>query len=386
MGGPPVSANPLPLSDIVDVAVLGEIEAVWRSFADALRVYGDTRDIAAFESVPGTLVMGKARAKVNISVAHDLQPQTYCPMRRNGIFGDMLMVEIARGCPFACKFCMDSYLTKPYRIRSYADIAGFMKRYATKHEAMGLIALSANEHPYFRRILELAVELGIRTSVPSLRADRLTEDDVELINVAGQRTLTIAPETSFRIRDALDKHIDDDDLYRVASYVAKRGMRLKLYLMVGFPGERREDLDEIVGMISGMRKEGVKELYISVNPLVVKPMTPLQWEPMRQLEDLNNRLNYVVSRVGRRAEASTYGALDAVVQAGISLGDENMGRTLVEVALGGGTRGAWRRALRTGSLVHAFKKRDRLPWEFIQGNVAIDELRRRYEEYIEAVA
>lgn len=384
VGGPPVSANPLPLSDIVDVAVLGEMEAVWGSLVDALRAYGDTRNIDVFESVPGALVMGRTRTRVRIPVAYDLQPQVYCPVRRGGVFGDMLMVEIARGCPFACKFCMDSYLTKPYRMRSYADIAGFIKRHAVRHEAMGLVALSANEHPYFKRILELASELGIRTSVPSLRADRLTEEDVELISRAGQRTLTVAPETSSRIRSALDKHIDDDDLYCVASYVAKRGMRLKLYLMVGFPGERRDDLDEIVNIISKIRKEGTKELYISVNPLVIKPMTPLQWEPMRQLEDLRGRLNYIVSRVGG-VETSTYGALDAVVQAAISLGDENVGRVLVEVAMRGGTRGAWRRALREGMLSHVFKGRDELPWGFIQGDVTIDELKKRHEEYVEAV-
>ncbi len=382
VGGPPISANPLPLSDIVDVAILGELEAVWDGLVDALRAYGSTRNIDVFESVPGALVMGRGRTRVKVSISRDLKPQVYCPIKRRGIFGDMLMVEIARGCPFSCKFCMDSYITKPYRLRSYTDIARFVERYAVRHESMGLVALSANEHPYFKRILELAMELGVRASVPSLRADRLDEDEVDLISMAGQRTLTIAPETSSRMRNALGKHISDEDLYRVATYVAKRGMRLKLYFIVGFPGENKDDLDQITGIVYRMRKEGVKDIYVSVNPLIIKPMTPLQWEPMRGVEDLKNRMDYVTGKL-KGMEVSTYNPLDAVVQAAISLGNENMGKTIVEVALRGGTRGAWRKALRDGSLSHVFKRRDKLPWDFVEGPVTMDELWKGYEEYLD---
>jgi len=98
------------------------------------------------------------------------------------------------------------------------DEAG--KLYSKYGVRPSIVALTANAHPGFKELLAEAARRRLRLSLPSMRAELLDEETVELLAAVGQRTLTIAPETSERLRRALGKEMSNEDVLRVAK---KRG-------------------------------------------------------------------------------------------------------------------------------------------------------------------
>ncbi|WP_054855605.1 hypothetical protein [Vulcanisaeta sp. JCM 16161] len=99
---------------------------------------------------------------------------------------------------------------------------------------VSLIGLSVTDHPGFKELMSFLVnELGLNVSVPSLRVDSLDMDIIKLIAKGGQRVLTVAPESSERLRRALGKGFSDDDIVRAAMEAVNAGIdHLKLYFML----------------------------------------------------------------------------------------------------------------------------------------------------------
>ena len=115
------------------------------------------------------------------------------------------------------------------------------------------MSLSSGDYPH---IEELAVKLeekfrplGIKISLPSLRVGTFEErKGMDTLRRAG---LTFAPEAgSERLRNTLNKKIKDDEIIGKSSIALKSGWRkVKLYFMIGLPGEVSEDLDAITEQI-----------------------------------------------------------------------------------------------------------------------------------------
>ncbi|WP_243674854.1 radical SAM protein [Vulcanisaeta distributa] len=184
----------------------------------------------------------------------------------------------------------------------------------------------------------LVDELGLNVSVPSLRVDSLDRDIIRLIARGGQRVLTIAPESSERLRRALGKGFSDDDIVRVAMDAVSVGIdHLKLYFMVGLPGEGDDDVKSVINLLSRLKRLGIKH-SLSVNPWIPKPHTPLQWLPMANDDIINARVKEL-RNAQTYMEFSTYNILDAKVQALLSLGDRDVGNLIFEASLTGLDRG-----------------------------------------------
>ena len=103
--------------------------------------------------------------------------------------------------------------------------------------------------------------------------------------------MTIAPETgSDRLRRVINKTVTNDEILAAAEQIFASGMEhLKLYFMLGLPGETDEDLVAIrdltlqlkdVMMRHARGRGQIGRIVGSVNPLVPKPGTAYQWLPM----------------------------------------------------------------------------------------------------------
>jgi Fe-S oxidoreductase len=231
---------------------------------------------------------------------------------------------------------------------------------------VALVSLTANASPWFKDVVRGLVARGIPFSVPSLRAELLDEESIDLLARAGQLTLTLAPEASERLREALGKLARDEDFVRAARLAASKGMKVKLYALVGVPGETTDDLRAFAELTRRMAASGVR-LELSVNPLVIKPQTPLQWLPMLPEDELNSRI-----RAARDLYAyerfSYYDPFEALVQGSLSLGDRDALKYIVEVARDGVGRGSWRRATSRGLLSIALRpRRSPLPGATLRG-------------------
>jgi radical SAM superfamily enzyme YgiQ (UPF0313 family) len=373
LGGPPVTANPEPVAEFADAIAVGELEPNWELLVEYM---------ATGDEVEGLYYPQRGAYPVEIRHANDL---TWLDHRRipepESAFS--ISVELARGCPYSCLFCMESYISKPYRPRNWeivlSEVTWLYGKYGVRP---ALVALTANAHPHFKDLLRETVNRGLPLSVPSLRAELLDDESLKLIAEVGQRTVTIAPETSERLRKALGKDMSDEDVVRVARKAAELGLKIKLYMLVGVPCERGEDIEAARRLVAEVKKTGAP-LYLSVNPFVPKPQTPLQYHPMAPLDYLKR----AIEEMGRAPhdQFSYYDPLMAVAQAAIALGGREAARFIEGAATSNSPRVYWRRLLRAGELDYVFKPREEpLPWSHVRGFYTPSQLRKMYEAFLEA--
>ncbi len=360
LGGPPLTANPEPLAELADLIVLGELEAVWGKLVDYMTSGVEVDGVGLYYPTHGA---------VPVSIAWSDSPEVDYRRLPEPQSAFSLSVELARGCPYACLFCMESYITKPYRPRDVERVLEEAESLYKRGVRPSLIALTANAHPQFKKLLESLTARGVPMSFPSLRAELLDEEAVELLYRAGQRTLTIAPETGERLRTALGKRITDTQVLRVVEKAAGLGMKIKMYLMVGVPCEREEDLAAVEELVREVKKRGAR-LYLSVNPLVPKPQTPLQYHPMAPLGELKRKIQRL--RETPHDQFSHYNPKLAAVQAAIALGGREVFQRLVAGSI---SRGGW------WSYVFS-PRREPLPWSHVRGYYSPERLWEMYLRYL----
>ncbi len=383
MGGPTLMANPEPMAPFADVILIGDAEVLIPTLINHYLEYG--KDIEEYAGLVGFYVpsLGKhvvTKAFVkdlsySIRLIHDTAIELSLGSAKP-VFNNPAVLEIMRGCPRSCLFCMESFVNRPVRFADVDEVKGLILNDVNEDKGLingvTLMGLSVTDHPGFRDLMNYLVnKLGLRVSVPSIRVDTLDRDIIELIVRGGQRVLTIAPESSERLRRALGKDFSDDDVVRVASDAMEVGIdHVKLYFMIGLPGEVDDDVGSIIKLLRRLKELGVK-YSLSVNPWIPKPHTPLQWLPMALDEVIKARIK-ALRELRTYIEFTTYNTLDAKVQALLSLGDRDVGDLVLEASLTDLSRGAWRRLLgKYGDLlnkyVYSWKSlNEPLPWSHVE--------------------
>lgn len=363
VGGPPVIANPEPLSEIADVLVVGEIEStVPKLVEEAVAHAGDKRSLLdELRAEEGFYVPSRGDERVYYSYPSSL-PLEFHPAAQvqpeDGEWRRTTMIELSRGCTRGCRFCMEGHIFLPKRDRPLEDILVLAERgsRANSSRHLTLISLSLLDHPRADELLENLAESGYEFSIPSLRLEALTDERLELLARSGQRTLVLAPETaSVQLAKAIGKPLLKERLLEVAAKARKIGFKaLKLYFMVGLPGESEVHVKSVaelvreVAKVSGFR--GSRELKLSVSVFVPKPQTPMQWFGMDEPERVARKLRLLKRELGGLAEVRPYKPAWASVQCVLSRGGREMTKLLLEWAAAGGGLGGWRRAVKSARL------------------------------------
>lgn len=204
---------------------------------------------------------------------------------------ERVSVEIMRGCPGRCRFCQASYCRRPVRFRSEEKVFELAKASyaASGFDTVSLLSLSTADYPHLE---ELAVRLHeyfedkhVGLSIPSLRVDQQLKLVPKLFTSVRKSGLTIAVEAaSERLRQIIHKPLKDSDLFATAEEAYKSGwQKLKLYFMVGLPGETLDDVAAIVELSDRLAKlrrsvDGkTGQINIAVSWFVPKAHTPFQW-------------------------------------------------------------------------------------------------------------
>ncbi|MCI0365545.1 MAG: TIGR03960 family B12-binding radical SAM protein, partial [Phycisphaerales bacterium] len=201
---------------------------------------------------------------------------------------DRIAIEIMRGCPWQCRFCQSTVIKRPLRVRSVETIvqAALESYRNTGHSEISLLSLSTSDYPEFEKLVtrmhEVFTPLGVSISLPSLRVNQQLRSLPRLMKGVRKAGLTLAPEVARDdMREQIRKKIKNDDLYEGCRVAFQNGwQRVKLYFLIGLPGERTADLDGIIDMaehISMIGKEvrgRYAEVTASVSNFVPKPHTP----------------------------------------------------------------------------------------------------------------
>ncbi|MCM8822924.1 MAG: TIGR03960 family B12-binding radical SAM protein [Candidatus Omnitrophica bacterium] len=214
------------------------------------------------------------------------------------IIHDRISLEIMRGCPGHCLFCQAGFCYKPVRKRSADKIIelGLEAYKNTGYEEISLLSFSAGDHPEIEKIVkgltEKFRESNVAISFPSLRIDSFSFHLANRISQVKRTGLTFAPETGESLRPFIGKPISDDKLLMLANEAKKTGWKqLKLYFIIGLPGETDQTISEIENLIKKVSR--IISVKCSFNVFIPKPHTPFQREkfPDRQMyEETRKRL------------------------------------------------------------------------------------------------
>jgi len=422
--------NPEPVAAFVDAFVIGDgeeavVEAVaaWdqarhasrerqlRALAQLPGIYVPRfYDVRYHQTVPGSEQPGtvasvepavpEARLPVLKQVVSDMPPSpTRLIVPTVDVSHNRAAIEINRGCTRGCRFCHAGMVVRPVRERPVQEIVEAVEKILrqTGFEEIGLLSLSPSDYSKIDELVETIMERfgdqHVSLSLPALRADSFSVTLAEAIAEGRYTGFTLAPEAgSDRMRATINKTIPSRQVFDVAREVFDRGWQtIKLYFMIGLPGEEMEDVEAIAEMaqtvhIIGRRVHGRQaQVNVSVNTFVPKPHTPFQWVPLASSRSIREKQALLRRELRGRGIKLDYNDPEAtLLEAVLARGDRRLG-DVVEQAWKLGARfdawddqrdfGAWMRAFAKVGLdpdFYAYRERpeeERLPWEVVSSGV-----------------
>lgn len=344
-GGPLTFSNPLPLAPFVDAIVMGEADAL---AIDALRILRDapSREAAldALAALPHVFVPARhGGAMPGVAQCDDDLLPAWGPIRApEAELSGMFLIETERGCSRGCTYCVMRRSTNGgMRVVPQEKILSLIPEDARR---VGLVGAAVSDHPKIVEVLRALAERGCEVGLSSLRPDRLTDDFVGALRAVGYRTLTTAMDgTSERVRETLERRARIKHLERAAALARQHGMiRLKLYLMIGVPGETEADVDECAAFVTELSK--VAPVALGIAPFCPKRNTPLSHAPFAGIDVVEARLDRLRRGLRGRAEVRSTSAKWAWVEAVLAVGGEAEGLALMEAVRRGGGFAAYKAA------------------------------------------
>ena len=315
LGGSCAAINPLPMADLVDVFPLGAAENLLPAMLAALEEESDREAVLSrLAACPGFYVPafhdpvelaadGKLR-KLELTAEQMARPghlPTSAIVTPHTEFADKFLIEMSRGCPEKCKYCWATFGMGKFRCHPTDAILAALDRARPVTREVGFVATAVGDHPDIEAILLEAVRLGYRTSVSSIRIPAVTEGVLAALHASGERSITLAPETGTdALRWQMGKPVPNALLLDKVRLIFRAGMRtLKLYFIVGLPGETPADVEGILElaaecrgvMLAETRATGATgEIHLGVNVFVPKPFTPWQREPLAEERPLRQKI------------------------------------------------------------------------------------------------
>jgi radical SAM family uncharacterized protein len=400
IAGGSIVLNPEPFAEFLDAVVLGEGEDVVVEIGEALLSLGwhrrprnerETREAGARQQgrlrqnvlrtlakIPGVYVPSLYRprympdgrfagldrideaapATITGRLASDFETSVHGIRQlvpNVSIIFDRAQVEVMRGCTRGCRFCQAGMQSRPLRERPahvVLEAADAILR-ATGYEEIGLTSLSTAD---YTDVSKVAGELRRRhpesvVSLPSTRVDAFTVQLADAMAPNGRRSgFTFAPEAgSQRMRDAINKGVTDEEIVRCAELAFDRGWAsVKLYFMIGLPGETLDDVLAIarIGrrvLEIGRARHGAKvQVKVNVSTFVPKVGTPFQWDgqnPTALVEEkvaaLRNALH------GKGLALSWDDPRASILEAALGRGDRRLSAVILRAWRNGSRFDAW---------------------------------------------
>lgn len=446
IGGGPCTYNPEPLADFFDLFYIGEGETQYPQLLDLYREHkagGGSRleFLKKASMIPGIYVPlfydvvynedGTIKCfEKNEACAPDLIEKqvvtdlshTYYPEKPLVPFikvtQDRVVLEIQRGCIRGCRFCQAGMVYRPNRERSLEflkDRAVKMLN-ATGHEEISLSSLSSSDYSDLEALTEFLIKEAaakkVNISLPSLRIDAFSLDVMSKVQDVKKSSLTFAPEAgSQRMRDVINKGLTEEDILKGSMDAFNGGWnRVKLYFMLGLPGETEEDIEgiaelsnKIASLYYTIPKDkrpggGRVDIVTSTSFFVPKPFTPFQWVAQNTAGQFIEKQRLLHSKIkeqlNRKSIRYNWHEVElARLEGVLARGDRKLSKVIYDAYASGCLYDSWSENFKYDNWIKAFDDnhldldfyaaRERsldeiLPWDFINAGVSKEFLKREW--------
>lgn len=410
VAGGPCTVNPLPLINFVDVFVIGDGEEVVQEIT---AVYADWnhrhRDelLKELARLKGVYVPGYRRSQTSVvrRVMAQLREEDFpfpplVPICE--VTHDRLTVEIARGCTRGCRFCQAGTINRPMRFRDVEQVVRLAERgvRASGWEEVSLLSLSTLDYPYLLELLERLNsrlrERRVAISLPSTRGEDFSVEVALNLQEVKKAGLTFAPETiASRLRRYINKNISEEKVIHSIQNALDAGWGgVKLYFMIGLPGESIADVKEIARFVNEIARlcRG-RMVRVNLTPFIPKPHTPLQWDGFADLPETQGKMDLLKRMFARRNIKPKWESPEAAwVQVVLARGDERVGEVIERVYRAGGVFQGWSEFFKFSLWQEAFAQigvdpksylkaipvEEKLPWDFVDVGVSKKFLKEEY--------
>jgi len=442
IAGGPCAYNPEPIADIVDFFVIGEGEEVLLEILEKYREFkksSDTKedflkeiskiqgiyvpkfydihyneDNTIKEMVPNIEDVPKTIEK---RIIKDLD-KVYFPEKLIIPYietvHDRIPLEIFRGCSRGCRFCQAGMIYRPVREKGTDRLFELAEKLVeeTGYEDISLTSLSSCDYSQLEFLISGLInkyeENKIGVSLPSLRLDSFSIDVLKEIEKVRKTGLTFAPEAgSQRLRDVINKGIEEEDLTTAVSYAFKEGWStIKLYFMIGLPTETDEDVlgikelgYKVKDIFFSQPKEerrGNLKITLSASCFVPKPFTPFQWVGQNSIDEFYRKIHLLRNNIkDKKVTFNYHDPKLSYLEAVIARGDRRVSKAIIRAWEKGCKFDGWSENFDYDLWIEAFNEvgidgdfyalRERnmeeiFPWDFIDIGVSKKYLIREYEK------
>ena len=431
--------NPEPLSDFIDMFVIGDGEEVIVELIDIFKTAKSSSAdkhglLDAMSGISGIYVPSLYDVKYNNDgTVNDIRPlgravlpvvkrtvrnldDVFFPAKTiipsTEVVHDRAALELFRGCIRGCRFCQAGHVNRPVRPRSCDVLVrqGIESLKASGYDEVGLLSLSTSDYENLNelcyKLLDWCEPRRINLSLPSLRADNFSIELMESVQRVRKTGLTFAPEAgSRRLRDVINKNVTENEFLETCRIAFEGGWNnIKLYFMLGLPTETDEDVTAIADLSRAVfdtwkqyaknKSRGVR-ITVSTSCFVPKPHTPFQWEAQIGQGEYLRRVELVRNALRTKAIVYNWHSPEqGFIEATLARGDRRLG-CVIEAAWRLGARlDSWSEFFSLDKWLAAFEQcgldadfyalRERgadevLPWSLISAGLKSDHLWRERE-------
>lgn len=259
LGGPEVRQHAQPLLRCgADIVVIGEGEETMLELCAALSNNFSIDNIKGIHWKNGNeIVVNEERELIKdidslpFPNRKKVNLQKYFDAWKGAHGESSVSVSTMRGCPYTCKWCSRAVYGMSYRRRSPSlvadEIEWLQKNYT--FDSIWFVDDVFTINPKWMREFASVIakrKLHVRYEIIS-RADRLNEEMLVLLMGTGCFRIWIGAESgSQKIIDAMDRRVDVKKVREMIRRTRELGMEAGTFIMLGYPGETEEDIQETV--------------------------------------------------------------------------------------------------------------------------------------------
>ncbi len=410
MGGGPTCVNPAILSEFMDALVIGESEKVLPEILNRYGHHSKKEFLKKISGITGVFVPG-ITGEVKRAVYKEFGDEYYPvnqPVPLIRVPHGRISMEINRGCKGKCRFCQATNIYGPYREKKVEDIVSLCSKTvsATGYDEITLTSLSGTDHQNLELLMDELYfafkDLGVSTVMSSMKPQIFINNPKFVNKLQRQKHggLTFAPEAaSVKLKKVINKNIPNDKIVEAAVLASQNGWKnIKLYFMLGLPGEGKEDLRQVVELVKKIKGESGLNINITLAPLTPQSHTPFQWVKNRPLKELKEKRSFIKNRVP--AKVNTVDFKQYIIENILARGEKKLAQTVVKAHKYGARLDQWGEHFKFKAWEKAFKEENstwkyyyyrefkidsKLPWDFVDTGIKKEELKKAYGKSLEVI-